>query len=213
MSRAQNRSTGTQSGAQATQGTTGNVGATSTSLRDQPATRTETTTSYSRGTQTRPTASADTGSTHSLGGLFSMLAGVLTFLTGLSMVVRRHFYPVLPGYAYRWSVPGWGWLLLILGILLFAAGASHALKIPFGRMAAVALATLAVIAGFMVVAYTPVWAILLVAVSALALWALLRRAGQRNDDEGAGASMGSSGSSGYGSGSGSSYGSGTGARL
>jgi hypothetical protein len=229
MSRAQNRSTGTQSGAQATQRTAGsvtgsagdvtgtgeNVGATSTSLRDQPGTQTGT--SYARGTATRPAArpaaGADTSTHNGIGGIFSLLAGLLTFLTGLSMVVRRHFYPTLSGYAYRWSVPGWGWLLLILGILLFAAGASHLLGIPFGRMAATALATLAAIAGFMVLAYTPVWGIVLVGVSLLAIWGLLR--GDRGENESAGAGAGYGSTSGYGSGygTGSGTGSGTGARL
>jgi hypothetical protein len=214
MSRAQNRSTGTQSGAQATQRTSENAGATSTSLRDQPATRTETTTtSYARGTTTQPggrsAGGTDVTSRNGLGGVFSLLAGLFTFLAGLSMVVRQHFYPVLHGYAYRWTVPGWGWLLLVLGIVLFAAGASHLLGIPFGKMAATGLATLAAIAGFIVVPYAPIWGILLVGASLLAIWGLLHR--EPGDRDSAAASAGSSGyGSGYGSGS---TGSGSGARL
>ncbi len=200
MRRARNRSTGTQSGAQPTQSSSGNVsdtgtnvsstgtnvGATSTGVRDQPASRTDTTTSTSYGRETGPqTAYAPAGRAETtegtgLGGVISMLAGLLSFLAGLAMVVRNHFYPVLPGYAYRLSVDHWGWVLIGLGILLFAAGSSHLLDLPFSRVVAVAFAVLTAIAAFMVLPYIPVWGILVVALSALAVWALMRR-GRRED--------------------------------
>ncbi len=199
MRRARDRSTGTQSGAQGTQSSTGNVsesgrnvssagtneGATSTGVRDQPGSRTETTTStpYARETAPQgyaPAGRADTTEHTGLGGVISMLTGLLAFLAGLAMVVRNHFYPVLPGYAYRLSVDSWGWVLIALGILLFAAGASHLLDLPFSRVVAVGFAVLTAIAGFMVLPYIPIWGILLVALSALAVWALMRR-GRRDD--------------------------------
>jgi hypothetical protein len=200
MRRARNRSTGTESGAQATQSSTGNVsdsgrnvsgtgtnvGATSTGVRDQPGSRTETTTStqYARETAPQPAygpaGGADTTEHTGLGGVISMLTGLLAFLAGLSMVVRNHFYPVLPGYAYRLSVDSWGWVLIALGILLFAAGSSRLLDLPLSRVVAVAFAVLTAIAGFMVLPYTPFWSILIVALSALSVWALMRR-GRRED--------------------------------
>jgi hypothetical protein len=195
MSRAQDRSERTQSGAQPGQrgaenvsGPTGNVtggnaGATSTSLRDQPTGRTDTSTTYARGSAGQPgyrtEARPDTTVTHGLGGAISMLAGLLSFLLGLAMVVRKSFYPVLNGYAYRLNVLSWGWIMLALGIVLFGAGACYLLGLSFGRAAAVALAVLTAIGGFLVVPYTPIWGIIVVAVSALAIWALLSR-GQRD---------------------------------
>ncbi len=198
MRRAQNRSTRTQSGAQPAQRSTGDVsdrggdvsgtgadaGATSTTLRDQPASSTEpTSTSYGR--ETAPPGYATAGRTETtertgLGGVTSILAGMLAFLAGLALIVRNHFYPSLPGYAYHLPVDSWGWVLLALGILLFAAGSSHLLGLPFGRVAAIAFALLTAIAGFMVLPYTPFWSILIVALSAVALWALLRR--NRSED-------------------------------
>jgi hypothetical protein len=198
MSRAQDRSARTQSGAESTQRSTGNVsgstgnvtgsnaGATSTSLRDQPTGRTETSTPYARGTGAqaghRTEARPDTTAQHGLGGAISMLAGLLSFLLGLGMVVRKSFYPVLNGYAYRLNVLSWGWIMLALGIVLFGAGACYLLGLSFGRAAAVALAVLTAIGGFLVLPYTPIWGIIVVAVSALAIWALLSRSQQDRSD-------------------------------
>jgi hypothetical protein len=198
MRRAQNRSTRTQAAqgntgevsgrgadVSSTGGTGANAGATSTSLRDQPGGRTETgSTSYARETAPppgyAPADRPDTIERTGLGGVTSILAGMLAFLAGLALVVRNHFYPPLPGYAYHLPVDSWGWVLLALGILLFAAGSSHLLGLPFGRVAAIAFALLTAIAGFMVLPYTPLWSILIVALSAVALWALLRR--HRSED-------------------------------
>jgi hypothetical protein len=193
MRRAQNRSTRSQSGAQAAQGsnadvsassgTGANVGATSTSVRDQPGSRSETT-SYGRETAPPPgyaTAGRPETIEHTgLGGVTSILAGMLAFLAGLALVVRNHFYPPLPGYAYHLPVDSWGWVLVALGILLFAAGSSHLLGLPFSRVAAIGFAVLTAIAGFMALPYTPLWSILIVALSALAIWALMRR--HRSED-------------------------------
>jgi hypothetical protein len=211
MSRAQDRSTGVPAGAQPTQPVTGTsgtsgsaTGATSASMQDQPATRTgnttpatttETTTNYARGTGTSagyPRSRSGTGTGGiALGGVISMVAGVLAFLTGLSAVIRQSFFTSLPNYAYRWNVHGWGWVLLVLGVLLFAAGATQLLGMGFGKIAAVGLAVLTAVAAFLFLPYTPVWATIVVALSALAIWACLR-------DDSSGRAGG--GGSGYGSG-------------
>jgi hypothetical protein len=215
MNRAQDRSTG-QSGAQAAQqttgaqapqqasgnvtGTSGNVtGATSTSLRDQPAARTESTTTYARSTGTSAGRQASGGGGSSgdigrvgMGGVLSMLAGLLAFFAGLALVVRTSFYTALPGYAYRWTIHGWGWTLLVLGALLFAAGATYLLGMSFGRIAAVGLAVLTAIVGFLTLPYSPIWGILIVALSVAAIFGLLRRDAGDDADGGYGAGYGGS---------------------
>jgi hypothetical protein len=193
MSRAQERSSGLQSGAQAAQqpassapgtsdtsGTAANqTGATSTSLRDQPVTRTEsTTTTYGRGTGTRPsyeTAShRRTSTSGSAGGVVAIVAGILTFLAGLAAIVRRGFFPALHGYAYAWPVRNWGIVLVVLGALLFAAGVTHLLGLTWGRALGVGLAVLTTVAGFMFLAYSPLWGLLIVLLSVAAIFGLLR---------------------------------------
>jgi hypothetical protein len=164
-------STGTRTGARAT-----GVSGEPTTAAGQTYER-GTAPSYERGTA--PTAgypagvrgapSIDTKS----GGTFSIVAGLLTFLTGLSAILRASFYPTLAGYAYSWPIHNWGILLLVLGVLLFAVGTCAVLGMPFARPLAVALAALTAVAGFLFVAFAPIWGILIVLLSALAIWGLL----------------------------------------
>jgi hypothetical protein len=195
MSRAQDRSSGLQSGQAAQRGTgdvsgttgstaesTGNVtGATGSSLRDQPATRTESSTSYARGTSGSGSGrSGGRGLTShtGLGGVLTLVAGLLTFFAGLAAIVRQTLYHTLPNYPYRLTIHAWGWILFALGILMFAAGAAHLLGIRFGRLAAIGLAVLGTIAGFMWLAYSPFWGFLIVALSVVAIWALFHDSDQ-----------------------------------
>jgi len=107
------------------------------------------------------------------GGVFSLVAGLLTFLAGLAGILRASFYPTLSGYAYSWPIRNWGILLLVLGVVLFALGACVLLGMNFARPIGVGVAALTAVAGFLFLAFAPVWGIIIVAVSVLAIWALL----------------------------------------
>lgn len=204
MRRAQNKSSGAQSGAQGTQRTTGDVsgtdtnvtGATSSGLSDQPTTtRTESTTTYARDphaqgaqgtyrqsgqTSYRQSGSSGMGGHVGLGGVITMVAGLLTFFAGLAAVVRSTFFRSVPNYPYRLTSFSWGWILFALGVLLFAAGASHLLGLKFGRLAGVGLAVLGTIAGFMFLAYSAIWGFIIVALSVVTIWSLFHN---REQDE------------------------------
>jgi len=111
-----------------------------------------------------------------MGGSLAILAGLIAFLGGLAVVVRPHFYPVINNYAYEWNGRPWGIILLILGALLFAAGAAALLGIAAARPVGVGLAVLTALAGFLWLVYAPVWGIVIVALSVFAIWGLLHDA-------------------------------------
>jgi hypothetical protein len=196
MSRAQDRSSGMQTGAEGagqsagatSTGMTSGAGATgpatgttttgtTTGMAEQSsgqvsgsrhARETEPTTGYRRAPETYAAAGGGV-----MGGSMAIIAGLLAFLGGLAVVVRPHFYHVASGYAYAWNGRGWGIILLVLGALLFAAGAAALLGIPAARPVGVGLAVLTALAGFLFLVYSPVWGVVIVAVSVFAIWGLL----------------------------------------
>jgi hypothetical protein len=111
-----------------------------------------------------------------MGGSLAILAGLLAFLAGLAVVVRPHFYRTISGYAYAWNGRPWGIILLVLGALLFAAGAAALLGIAAARPVGVGLAVLTGVAGFLWLVYSPVWGIVIVGLSVFAIWGLLHDA-------------------------------------
>jgi hypothetical protein len=170
---------GTTAGAAATgtagTGTTATPGTTTTGVRDRSGATHEqssTTTGYQRGSAPAASHRGGGGTGAMTGGVLAVVAGLLTFLAGLAAVVRQHFYPVLSGYAYTWNVRNWGWVLLVLGVLLFAAGACALLGMAWARAVGIGLAILTAIAGFLFLAFTPVWGVVIVAVSVFAIWGM-----------------------------------------
>jgi hypothetical protein len=210
VSRAQERSSGVDSGAQPAQPAAGNTpgtsgdptatgsttpppgtttGATSTGLAGQQETGTPAPGAGTQAAGARQargpgrhsarasddlgTAGTGAGST-GIGGVLSILTGLLAFLAGLAVVVRTSFYPTLPGYYYHGTAYAWGWTLLILGVLLFAAGATHLLGMAAGRFAAMGFAVLLAVTAFLFLPYTPIWSIILIGLSVFSIWGLAR---------------------------------------
>ncbi len=57
-----------------------------------------------------------------LAATLMILAGLWSFFEGLVAIIQQSFYTTLPNYTYQFSVHGWGWIHLALGIVMFAAG-------------------------------------------------------------------------------------------
>jgi hypothetical protein len=166
-------STGTRTGAQAT-----GMGTEPTAGSTVPAAR-----GYERGTAPSAAYEREVAGVpradYMTGGVFAILAGVLTFLAGLAAIARASFYPTLSGYAYAWPIRNWGIVLLVLGVVLFAAGACVLLGMSWARPAGAIVAALTAVAGFLFLAYAPIWGIIIVGVSLIAIWALLHQGAHR----------------------------------
>jgi hypothetical protein len=110
-----------------------------------------------------------------LAGILMILVGVLGFLDGLAMVTKKAFFTFHAGYAYHWSTAGWGWTLLILGAVVFAAGICVMLGMVWARTIGVILAALSAVASFLTLPYYPIWSIVLIVVDVFLIWALVAR--------------------------------------
>jgi hypothetical protein len=113
-----------------------------------------------------------------LAAVFMMVTGVLGFFEGLAGIIRGSFFVVLPNYAFSLSTTGWGIVHMVLGGLVFIAGAALFTDQTWARMVGVVLAAFMIVANFVYLPYYPVWAIVVIALNAFVIWALLT---PRND--------------------------------
>jgi hypothetical protein len=107
-----------------------------------------------------------------LAGVLMIMSGALAFLSGLAMVIRRTFFVYNAAYPYHWTRTGWGWLELILGAVVFAAGFCVILGMTWARIVGIILATFTGVSAFLTIPLFPVWGIILVALNAFIIWAL-----------------------------------------
>jgi hypothetical protein len=108
-----------------------------------------------------------------LAGFLLILNGIYGFLVGLTAIIKGGFYTFHSGYLFHWSTSGWGWLQLILGCVLFAAGVSVLLGMLWARIFGAVLAGFSAIASFMFMPFYPLWSIVVIAIDVYIVWALL----------------------------------------
>jgi hypothetical protein len=109
-----------------------------------------------------------------LAGTLMIISGVLSFLTGLAAITRAGYFTFSnTTYPYRWSVHGWGWTELIVGVVVFAAGVAVFAGMLWARMLGVVLAVLSAIGSFLFLPYQPIWSIVVIALDVFMIWALM----------------------------------------
>jgi len=105
-----------------------------------------------------------------------MAIGVLHVVAGLAAIVQDEFYVVGVQYAFRFDVTVWGWLHLLLGVVVAAAGYFVLSGAVWARTLGVVLAAFSLIANFVFIPYYPVWAVVIMALDVAVIW---RRDGGR----------------------------------
>lgn len=105
-------------------------------------------------------------------GVLMVMAGVFHALTGLAAIIENEYFVVGPNYAYELDVSAWGWIHLIFGIVVAAAGWGVFNGATWGRVVGISLATISAVANFFWIPYQPVWAILIIALDVLVIGAL-----------------------------------------
>ncbi|MGP4009275.1 DUF7144 family membrane protein [Streptomyces sp. 4N124] len=101
------------------------------------------------------------------------LSGTLSILLGVVGVTRDTLFSS-PDYTYEFSLTAWGWIHIVIGIGLVAAGLGVLLGKDWGRGAGAALAAVSLITQFMFIPFYPLWSISVMTLDLLTLWALAR---------------------------------------
>lgn len=104
---------------------------------------------------------------------FLMISGVFDFFSGLAALLRGSFFVTLPRYAFSVSVSGWGWMHLIMGVVVFVVGAALLTDQLWARIAGVVIAAFSAVMNFVMLPYYPVWAFVVIALDIFVIWALL----------------------------------------
>ena len=96
--------------------------------------------------------------------MIMIILGIFQAIQGLAAIFNDEFYVITQNYAFDLDTTGWGWIHLILGILVAAAG--------FALLAGATWAgdrrrsfwpSLSAIANFFFIPYYPFWSLLLIA--------------------------------------------------
>jgi hypothetical protein len=107
-------------------------------------------------------------------GTMMILIGVFQIIAGLVAIIDDDFYVVGPNYTYDLDVSAWGWIHLIIGIVVVMGGFGLFARKPWAGVLAIGLAVLSAIANFFFIPYYPFWSILMIAIAVFVIWAITR---------------------------------------
>lgn len=105
-------------------------------------------------------------------GVLMLVTGILDVFQGIAGIAEDDVYARVGDYVFKFNLTTWGWIHLIVGIVVAIAGYGILKGAEWGRVAGIALASLNVITQFLFLPYQPWWALISMAVSVFVIWAL-----------------------------------------
>jgi hypothetical protein len=103
-----------------------------------------------------------------------IMIGFFQTIAGLTAIVDDEFYVVARNYTFDLDVTVWGWIHLILGIIVFVAGLFLYRRSAAAAILALVLAVFSAVANFFFIPYYPFWAVLVIALDVWVIWSLTR---------------------------------------
>jgi hypothetical protein len=105
-------------------------------------------------------------------GIMMIVVGIWEALEGLIAIFENEFYVATRRYLFQFDVTAWGWIHVILGLVVAFAGYGLLSGRTWARVVVITLAALSAIANFLWLPYYPVWALLIIAVDVFVIWAV-----------------------------------------
>jgi hypothetical protein len=112
----------------------------------------------------------------SFAAVMLILLGVFQTIAGLTALFDDRFFVVAENYVFDLDPTVWGWIHLVLGIVMVAAGVGLMSGASWARDIAVFLAMLSAILNFFTIPYYPFWSLLLIGLDVWVIFSLTRLA-------------------------------------
>ena len=101
-----------------------------------------------------------------------IMAGIWQALAGLVAIFENEFYVQTRNYLYEFDATTWGWIHLVIGLIVAFAGWGLLSGQTWARIVGITLAALSATANFLFIPYYPFWSLLIIAVDIFVIWAL-----------------------------------------
>ena len=105
-------------------------------------------------------------------GVMLIMIGVFDVIQGLVALFNDEFFVVTQKWVFEFDITAWGWIQLILGVILILSGGGIFSGNVAARTVGVIIAGVAAIVNFAWLPYYPVWSIIVIAICVAIIWAL-----------------------------------------
>ncbi|WP_406448030.1 hypothetical protein OG782_04170 [Streptomyces sp. NBC_00876] len=113
--------------------------------------------------------------------ILMIFGGAMAIFQGIAAIAKDDVFVTTRNYVFQFNLTGWGWIHLVLGIVIVLAGCAVFTGAVWARAVGIVLAGLGALANFLWLPHYPMWSIVLIAIDVFIIWALC--AGPRKGEE------------------------------
>ena len=108
-------------------------------------------------------------------GCLMVIIGGIDFFEGLIAIIRGEYFAVTPNQIIVFDTTTWGWITLLWGIVVLLAGFGLLSRASWARWFAIVVGSITFFEqlGFVGNSQYPLWALTVLILTALVLWALI----------------------------------------
>jgi hypothetical protein len=101
-----------------------------------------------------------------------IFAGAMAIIEGIVGIAKDDLYVTSPNYTLKFSTTAWGWIHLIIGIVVVLAGFYLFTGSEWARWVGILVAAVSAFFQFFFIPWYPFWALTLIAIDIFVIWAL-----------------------------------------
>jgi hypothetical protein len=105
-------------------------------------------------------------------GVLMIMAGAFQTFAGVVALFQDEFFVATRNYVLQFDATSWGWIHLLIGLLVLFAGFAVLSGQTWGRVVGITLAVLSALSNFAFIPYYPFWALAIIALDVFIIWAL-----------------------------------------
>ena len=104
--------------------------------------------------------------------IMMIMSGIFQALAGLIAIFENEFYVATRNYLFQFDATTWGWIHLVIGLVVAFAGWGLLSGRTWARAVGITLALLSAIANLLFLPYYPFWALTVITLDVFVIWAL-----------------------------------------
>ena len=105
-------------------------------------------------------------------GAMMIMVGVFQAIQGVVALFNDEFFVVGQKWTFSFDITAWGWIHLLVGVLLVTAGFFLFQGAVWARALGVVVVSISAVLNFMWLPYYPLWSMLVIALDVFVIWAL-----------------------------------------
>ncbi|MFC9766343.1 hypothetical protein [Rhodococcus jostii] len=109
----------------------------------------------------------------SMGAAIIMVTvGIIHLFQGIAAVAENEVFVSGLNYIYKFDLTTWGWIHIVLGVLVAGVGLALFTGAGWARVSAIVIAAVSILANFLWLPYYPWWSVLIIALDVVVIWAV-----------------------------------------